>query len=92
VLASNDPEYQKKLDEIQSILSNLKSDERFFSIDEFGPFAIKMHGGRKLGAPDENHSIPQYQKSKGYIIITAALELATNQITHFYSQKKILPR
>jgi hypothetical protein len=88
VLTSNDPEYRKKLDEIQSILSNLKSDERFFSIDEFGPFAIKMHGGRKLVAPDENHSIPQYQKSKGYIIITAALELATNQVTHFYSQKK----
>ena len=88
VLTSYDPEYRKKLDEIQSILSNLKNDERFFSIDEFGPFAIKMHGGRKLVAPDENHAIPQYQKSKGNLIITAALELATNQVTHFYSQKK----
>jgi transposase len=88
VLTSNDPEYRKKLDEIRLILSNLKSDERFFSVDEFGPCAIKMHGGRKLVAPDENHCIPQYQKSKGSIIITAALELATNQVTHFYSQKK----
>jgi transposase len=88
VLTSNDPEYRKKLDEIQSILSNLKSDGRFFSIDEFGPFAIKMHGGRKLVAPDKNHSIPQYQKSKGFLIVTGALELATNQVTHFYSQRK----
>ncbi len=88
VLTSNDPEYRKKLDEIQSVLSNLKSDERFFSIDEFGPFAIKMHGGRKLVAPDENHSIPQYQKSKGSLIVTAALELSTNQVMHFYSRRK----
>jgi hypothetical protein len=32
--------------------------------------------------------IPQRQKSKGYLIITAALELSTNQVTHFYSEKK----
>jgi hypothetical protein len=27
-------------------------------------------------------------KSKGFLIIIAALELSTNQVTHFYSQKK----
>ena len=32
--------------------------------------------------------IPQYQRSKGNLIITAALELSTNQISHFYSPKK----
>ena len=32
--------------------------------------------------------VPQFQKSKGSLICTAALELATNQITHFYSKKK----
>ena len=32
--------------------------------------------------------IPQRQKSKGSLIITAALELSTNQVTHFYSEKK----
>ena len=33
-------------------------------------------------------TIPQMQKSKGSLIITGALELSTNQITHFYSEKK----
>jgi hypothetical protein len=32
--------------------------------------------------------VPQYQRSKGRLIITAALELSTNQITHFYSSAK----
>ena len=32
--------------------------------------------------------VPQYQKSKGWLILTAALELSRNQITHFYSLKK----
>ena len=32
--------------------------------------------------------IPQYQKSKGWLILTAALELSRNQVTHFYSLKK----
>ena len=31
---------------------------------------------------------PQFQKSKGWLIMTAALELSTNQIIHFYSIKK----
>jgi hypothetical protein len=32
--------------------------------------------------------VPQYQKSKGSLIMTAALELSLNQITHFYSPRK----
>jgi hypothetical protein len=44
--------------------------------------------GRKLCAPDEHPSVPQWQKARGTIIITGALELRTNQITHFYSDKK----
>jgi hypothetical protein len=32
--------------------------------------------------------VPQWQKSKGYLILTAALELSTNQLTHFYSRRK----
>lgn len=32
--------------------------------------------------------MPQLQKSKSGLICTAALELSTNQITHFYSDKK----
>jgi hypothetical protein len=88
VLTSNDPEYRKKVEHIQSILSNLGDDERFFSIDDFGPFAVKMKGGKRLVGPDEYPSVPQFQKSKGCLILTAALELSRNQVTHFYSKKK----
>ncbi|MBT4933968.1 MAG: IS630 family transposase [Rhodospirillaceae bacterium] len=88
VLTSQDPDYREKLERIQDILRNLKSDEAFFSIDEFGPFAIKTKGGRKLVGPKENFTVPQWQKSKGCLIMTAALELSKNQVTHFYSDKK----
>lgn len=88
VLTSNDPLYRQKLRRIQAVLSSLRGDERFFSIDEFGPFAIKMKAGRRLVAPGEYPSVPQFQKSKGCLIVTAALELSTNQVTHFYSKEK----
>lgn len=88
VLTSNDPAFSEKLDRIRSILSNLGSDEVFFSIDEFGPFAVKTKPGRLLTAPGEQRVVPQWQKSKGCLIMTAALELSGNQVTHFYSKKK----
>jgi transposase len=88
VLTSNDPEYNEKLKHVQGILSELKEDERFFSIDEFGPFAVKMKPGRLLAEPGNYPSVPQWQKSKGCLIVTAALELSTNQVTHFYSTAK----
>jgi transposase len=88
VLTSNDPAFSEKLDIIRSILSNLGSDEVFFSIDEFGPFAVKTKPGRMLTAPGEQRVVPQWQKSKGCLIMTAALELFGNQVTHFYSKKK----
>jgi len=88
VLTSKDPEYKAKIEVIKKILSELKSDEAFFSIDEFGPFAVKKQGGRKRVAPEESYTVPQWQKSKGYLVITAALELSRNQVTHFYSPKK----
>lgn len=88
VLTSNDPEYREKLDNIANILSNLSSDEKFFSIDEYGPFAIKHKGGKSLVPPGVNKTVPQWRKSKGSFVLTAAVELSTNQITHFYSTKK----
>jgi transposase len=88
VLTSTDPEYREKLKAITEILSNLKPNEKFFSIDEYGPFAIKIQGGKSLLPPGVAKTYPQWQKSKGSLIITAALELSTNQITHFYSEKK----
>lgn len=88
VLTSNDPDYSAKLQNIQKILGSLGSDQAFFSIDEFGPFAVKMKPGRMLVAPDTQRVVPQWQKSRGCLIVTAALELSSNQITHFYSTKK----
>ena len=53
VLTSDDPEYRVKLDRIHSILEGLGPDDRFFSIDEYGPFAIKIQSGRNLVGPGE---------------------------------------
>jgi transposase len=88
VLTSRDPDYRAKLDAIKKILSTLQQDEAFFSIDEYGPFAVKCKGGRKRVGPGERYVVQQWQKSKGWTIITAALELSRNQVTHFYSLKK----
>jgi transposase len=88
VLTSNDPEYQEKLERIKSVLSTLGENNRFCSIDEYGPFAIKMRSGTRLVGPGEYPHVPQFQKSKGSLIVTAALELSQNQVTHFYSKAK----
>jgi transposase len=87
-LTSSDPLYREKVDAIKKVLSELREDEAFFSIDEFGPFAVKMRGGKALQPPGEVRQVPQWQKSKGSLIVTAALELSRNQIIHFYSDQK----
>lgn len=87
-LTSTDPAYREKLERVQAVLSSLREDERFFSIDEFGPFAVKAKPGRVLAAPGVYPSVPQWQKSKGWLIVTAALELSRNRVTHFYSRAK----
>ena len=88
VLTSNDPRFREKLDRVKRTLACLKDDEAFFSIDEFGPFAVRMRGGRALAPPGGFRSVPQWQKSKGSLIVTAALELSANQVSHFYSSRK----
>ena len=88
VLTSNDPEYEQKIQEIVNTLMNLKPDEKFFSVDEFGPFAVKRQGGRSLMKRGETKTVPLHQESKGVLIVTAGLELSENQVTHFYSEKK----
>ena len=88
VLTSGDPQYREKLVRITQTLSQLGPTEKFFSIDEFGPFSVRVRGGIALVAADEVRTIPQRQKSKGRLICTAVLELSTNQVTHFYSPKK----
>lgn len=87
-LTSTDPQYHEKLAEVTRILSELTPAQKFFSIDEFGPFAIKIQGGRALTAPGEQRIVPQRQKSKGQLTVIGALELSTNQMTHFYAERK----
>ena len=88
VLTSNDPKFREKLDRLRETLARVKDDEAFFSIDEFGPFAVRMRGGRALVPPGGFRVVPQWQKSKGALIVTAALELTSNQVSHFYSKRK----
>jgi hypothetical protein len=76
VLTSNDPEYHAKVDVIKQILSGLKEDEAFLSIEEYGPLATKGKGGSKRAGPNENDVVPQYQKSNDWLILTAALDLS----------------
>jgi hypothetical protein len=38
--------------------------------------------------PEETYTVPQWEKSKGSLIITVSLQPSRNQITHFYSNKK----
>jgi hypothetical protein len=87
-LTSSDPNYREKVDRLKSILSTLSDDEAFFSVDEYGPFSIRLVKGRKLVRAGEFPTVPQWQKSRGRLILTAALDLGTNQITHFFSPKK----
>jgi hypothetical protein len=88
VLTSPDPLYKEKYAAIQSILENLGEKEKFFSIDEYGPFAVRAKGGKVLALPGERPSYPQMKTSKGWFVCTAALELSANQVIHFYSKKK----
>lgn len=88
VLTSRDPNYQEKVSAISACLSVLGDMEAFFSIDEFGPFAVKMRGGRSLQAPGQLRVVPQWQRSKGALIVSAALELRSNQLTFFFSARK----
>jgi hypothetical protein len=67
---------------------HLPKRKAFFSVDEFGPFSVKIQGGKALTPKGILRTYPQWQISKGKLIVTAALELSSNQITHFYSEKK----
>jgi transposase len=88
VLTSKDPTYKDKVAHIHGVLASLPEDERFFSIDEFGPFTVKMKGGRLLAPLGVQPTVPQWQPSKGRLIMTAALELSHNQVSHFFSASK----
>ncbi len=77
VLTSTDPLYREKLKEVTRILHALTIEEAFFSIDEFGPFSVKIQGGKALAPKGTFRTYPQWQISKGKLIVTAALEQST---------------
>ncbi len=88
VLTSNDPEFQKKVDKVLAIVRKLGPKDRFFSIDEMGPVSVRIKGGRSWMPKGETKVYPGKARIKDRLIITAAIELVTNQVTHFYSPKK----
>jgi transposase len=88
VLTSPDPKYREKVEKILSTLQNLKERDRFFFIDEVGPYRVRKYGGKYLGLPDDNRTIPQFQRSKGKVQFVAALEASSNQISWLFTESK----
>jgi len=89
MLSSPDPNFEQKIKRIQEILIKLGPDEKFFSIDELGPVNIRSKGGKSLVHKSERQKvIPKFQKKKGTVTCIAALELSTNQVTHFFAARK----
>ncbi|MCR8560159.1 IS630 family transposase [Mucilaginibacter sp. BJC16-A38] len=89
MLASPDPKFDQKIKRIQDILKKLQPDEKFFSIDELGPVNIRSKGGRSFVHKSETvRIIPKFEKKRGTLTCIAALELSTNQVSHFYAGRK----
>lgn len=88
VQTSPDPEYRAKVEKLLDTLQALKEGERFFFIDEVGPYRVKKYGGRVLMPKDETMTLPEHQKSRGSIQFVAALEAVTNQIIWIFTSDK----
>ena len=58
VLTSPDPEYREKVEQVLNTLQNLKPDELFFFIDEFGPLRVKKYGGRIVRRQGRRTNLP----------------------------------
>jgi len=87
-LTSNDPLFRERLNKVKSVLGSLREDERFFSVDEYGPFALRPKGGYSYSKLNSPKGYNADGKSNGCLICTAAIELSTNQVTHFFSPRK----
>ena len=61
-LMSCDPTYRDKLNKITSTLSHLSADEK--SIDEFGPFSIRIRGGKALVPGDQIRTFPRGKEAE----------------------------
>jgi hypothetical protein len=82
------PHSPRKSTESRQSSAQLTSDEAFFSIEAYGPFAVKEQGGRSLQAPGQRHLVQQWQRSRGSVTMAAAFELSSNQVGTFYCDRK----
>lgn len=88
VQTSPDPDYREKVETLLDTLQGLKEGERFFFIDEVGPYRVRKYGGRILMPRDETASVLEYQQSRGKVQFVAALEAVTNQLTWLFTPDK----
>lgn len=89
VLTSPDPDYKAKVEKLLDTLQGLKEGERFFFIDEVGPYRVKKYGGRVLMPKDQTPQMrKENQKSRGKIQFVAALEAVTNQMQWIFTPDK----
>ncbi|MBJ6800215.1 IS630 family transposase [Geomonas propionica] len=88
VLTSPDPEYKAKVERILETLRGLVAGERFFFIDEVGPYKVKKYGGKYLGLEEQTRIIPAVQPSKGTVQFVASLEALSNQVTWLFTPSK----
>lgn len=88
VQTSQDPEYLAKVDRLLDTLQGMKKGERFFFIDEVGPYRVRKYGGRVLMPKGETITLPEHQKSRGTVQFVAALEAITNQLTWVFTPNK----
>jgi len=88
VLTSPDLEYKAKVERLLNALHELKDGERFFFIDEVGPYRVKKYGGQRLSLKDQVEIIPAQQKGRGKVQFVAALEAVTNQMIWIFTPDK----
>lgn len=88
VLTSPDPGYKEKVQLILKTLRGLGQDDRFFFLDEVGPYRVKKYGGQRLSLKDQVETIPAMQRGRGKVQFVAALEAVTNQLTWRFTGDK----
>jgi transposase len=88
IQTSPDPEYRPKIERLLDTLQGLKDGERFFFIDEVGPYRVRRYGGRILAVADDIPTLPEQQKSRGKVQFVASLEAVTNQLKWIFTADK----
>jgi hypothetical protein len=89
VLTSPDTEYRNKVERLLDVLGALRGDEKFFFIDEVGPYRVRKYGGISL-KPEDGEIIEEvsHEKSRGKVQFVAALDAVANQMTWIFTENK----